>query len=178
MTAAVAASVMLATLTACGGGGEANAAAPTATVTVPGPTKTVPGSATATKTVTRTATATKTVIKTVKPKHKAKPKVDSGSNAVHEGVGLSDGGWTIVDLNLSNDGLGSFGGTMRVRTDHAASGALFKLTVLEPGTQHVVASLDGSADNADAGSTVTVDLISMDDFEAGDWDYAFQASDY
>ncbi len=89
--------------------------------------------------------------------------------------GLSDGGWTVAekDIKIKDDGLGSFGGTMRVKnTENGTQTGLFTLTVFQKDDQ--VASLQGSANEVEAGKTVTVQLISTDDFVKGPYTYDFQ----
>lgn len=85
---------------------------------------------------------------------------------------LSDGGWTLESVQLS-ESLGNFGGTMRViNTDGATRTGFFTLTLLLNGD--VVGTALGIANDVEAGSTSTVLLLSGDPFVAGDLTYEFQ----
>lgn len=85
---------------------------------------------------------------------------------------LSDGVWNVESLKVK-DSLGDFSGTARITNtgDSKASGA-FTVTVFKAGDQ--VASLMGFANDAEAGKTVTVQLISTDAFVKGPYTFDFQ----
>jgi len=87
---------------------------------------------------------------------------------------LSDEGWTLANLEVRDDGVGDFGAVGRVtnETGSAVEGALFSLTVLDP-DGGVVATMDTSVSNVDAGETVTAEFFGVDDYQEGDWIYEF-----
>jgi hypothetical protein len=87
---------------------------------------------------------------------------------------LSDEGWTLTNLEVRDDGVGDFGAVGRVtnETGSAVEGALFSLSVLDP-DGGVVATMDASVSNVDAGETVTAEFVGVDDYQDGDWAYEF-----
>lgn len=85
---------------------------------------------------------------------------------------LSDGGWTVDSIQLS-ESLGNFSGTMRVtNTDTTTRTGFFTLTMLLDGA--VVGTAIGVANDVEPGSTGTVQLLSSDPFVTGDLTYEFQ----
>lgn len=122
-----------------------------------------------TATVTETATTTVTVT--------AAPSSAATATAPAASGGLADQGWTVISVSVKDDGIGGFGGSMRVRNDtgSAADSAVFTLTILKGG-QPV-----GTAQGIDAaaiapGKVISVDLISTDHFVKGPYTYEFQLS--
>jgi hypothetical protein len=87
---------------------------------------------------------------------------------------LSDEGWTLTNLDVSDDGFGNFSAVGRVtnETGQAVEGTVFSLSALAA-DGGVVATMDGSASNVDDGETVTVEFISSDAYQDGDWTYEF-----
>jgi hypothetical protein len=59
-----------------------------------------------------------------------------------------------------------------MNTNKTAASAIFTITVLTSG--QTVASLHGYANNVDAGKTVTVLLISQDEYQPGPYTVVFQ----
>ena len=87
---------------------------------------------------------------------------------------LSDEGWTLTNLEVSEGALGDFEAVGRVtnETGQAAEGTIFSLSVLDA-DGGVIATLDASASNVDDGETVTAEFISSDPYQDGDWTYEF-----
>ena len=87
---------------------------------------------------------------------------------------LSDEGWTLTNLEVSEGALGDFEAVGRVtnETGQAAEGTIFALSVLDA-DGGVIATLDASASNVDDGETVTAEFISSDPYQDGDWTYEF-----
>lgn len=78
----------------------------------------------------------------------------------------TDKGWTIVSLNLKDDGTGDFGGTARVRNDNAGTmSGTFTLTVMKGGD--TIGSMQGASQGVRAGQTVTVEWVSQDKYMSG-----------
>ena len=87
----------------------------------------------------------------------------------------SDQGWVLDSYRLSDHARGDFGGTVRItNTNKRAQSAVFTVFVLEKGRE--VASLQGSADRAAAGKTVTVHLTSQDKYKPGTYTIDFQSA--
>jgi len=87
----------------------------------------------------------------------------------------TDQGWVLDSYRLQDRAFGDFGGTVRItNTNKAAQSAVFTIFVMAKG--HVVASLQGSADNAGAGKTVTVQLTSQDKYRLGSHTIDFQTA--
>ncbi|NMM22045.1 MAG: hypothetical protein HHJ11_00855 [Phycicoccus sp.] len=87
----------------------------------------------------------------------------------------TDQGWVLDSYRLQDRALGDFGGTVRItNTNKAAQSAVFTIFVMAKG--QVVASLQGSADNAGAGKTVTVQLSSQDKYRSGSHTVDFQTA--
>lgn len=81
----------------------------------------------------------------------------------------SDNGWTLASFTAKDDGLGDFGGTARIVNSSGKSvqGALITVTLLQG--SDVVATLNGSASDVEAGKTVTVQMISQDEYRSGEF---------
>jgi hypothetical protein len=87
----------------------------------------------------------------------------------------SDQGWVLDSYRLSDHARGDFGGTVRItNTNKGAQSAVFTVFVLVKGRE--VASLQGSADRAPAGKTVTVHLTSQDKYKPGTYTIDFQSA--
>jgi hypothetical protein len=87
----------------------------------------------------------------------------------------SDRGWVLDSYRLSDHARGDFGGTVRItNTNKAAQSAVFTVFVLVKGRE--VASLQGFADGAAAGKTVTVHLTSQDKYQPGTYTIDFQSA--
>jgi len=87
----------------------------------------------------------------------------------------TDQGWVLDSYRLQDRAFGDFGGTVRTtNTNKAAQSAVFTVFVLVKG--HVVARLQGSADSARAGKTVTVQLTSQDKYRPGNYAIDFQTA--
>jgi hypothetical protein len=87
----------------------------------------------------------------------------------------SDQGWVLDSYRLQDHAFGDFGGTVRItNTNKAAQSAVFTIFVLVKGRE--VASLQGSADGAAAGKTVTVQLTSQDKYKPGTYTIDFQTA--
>jgi len=89
----------------------------------------------------------------------------------------SDKGWVLKSIRFPAHGIGDanddFAGTARItNTNKSAASAIFTITVLTGG--RTVASLDGYANNVSAGKTVTVPMISHDDYQPGPYTVVFQ----
>ena len=86
-----------------------------------------------------------------------------------------DKGWSFEHSSFPGHGVGDgdFGGTARITNANktTASGS-FTITLLVSG--RTVASLNGSAQNVPAGGTVTVKLISQDEYQPGPYTLDFQ----
>jgi hypothetical protein len=87
---------------------------------------------------------------------------------------LSDEGWTLTNLDVSDGALGDFEAVGRVtnETGQAADAAIFSLSVLDA-EGGVIATMDASVSNVDDGETVTAEFISSDPYQDGDWTYEF-----
>ena len=87
---------------------------------------------------------------------------------------LSDEGWTLTDLDVSEGALGDFEGVGRVtnETGSAVEGASFSVSVLDA-DGGVIATMDSAVSNINDGETITVDFISSDPYQDGDWTYDF-----
>jgi len=87
----------------------------------------------------------------------------------------TDQGWVLDSYRLQDRAFGDFGGTVRItNTNKAAQSAVFTIFVLVKG--HVVARLQGSADSARAGKTVTLQLTSQDKYRPGNFAIDFQTA--
>jgi len=87
---------------------------------------------------------------------------------------LTDGGWTLESVQLSDNGLGNFGGTMRVvNSEGETRNGVFTLTLFLDG--EVVGTAGGAVAQVEAGSTATVQLVSLDPYVEGDLTYDFQS---
>ena len=87
----------------------------------------------------------------------------------------SDQGWVLDSYRLSDHARGDFGGTVRItNTNKDAQSAVFTVFVLVKGRE--VASLQGFADGAAAGKTVTVQLTSQDKYKPGTYTIDFQSA--
>jgi len=89
----------------------------------------------------------------------------------------TDKGWVLKSIRFPAQGLGDdnddFAGTERItNTNKTAASAIFTITVLTSG--QTVASLHGYANNVSAGKTVTVPMISQDDYQPGPYTVVFQ----
>jgi hypothetical protein len=83
---------------------------------------------------------------------------------------IEDGDWRLDSVSLKDDGLGDFGGISRITyigQDNNASN-IFTVTVLAKDGS-VVASLQGSAEGMGPNGTETVQLISSDKWEPGNY---------
>jgi hypothetical protein len=87
---------------------------------------------------------------------------------------LSDEGWTLTNLDVSEGALGHFEAVGRVtnETGQAVESAIFSLSVLDA-DGGVIATMDASVSNVDDGETVTAEFISSDPYQDGDWTYEF-----
>jgi hypothetical protein len=96
---------------------------------------------------------------------KAEPKQPEGT------LPQEDGDWRLDSVKLENS-LGDFSGTARITYtgDDDDATNIFTITVLTKNGD-VVASLDGSAEGMSNGGTETVQLISTDKWQKGDWKY-------
>lgn len=148
------------------GGNNASTAQPdaqTAAVASPAPTVTVTAPAAATApapTVTVTATVTAAAAPVA-----AAPA--AGTNTA------KDGKWSASDIQVKDDGLGDFGGTLRL-SGPDASAASVQLSVLKGGS--VVATMSGASSNFSG--TETVQLISSDKYTSGDYDYELKVTSF
>jgi hypothetical protein len=87
----------------------------------------------------------------------------------------TDQGWVLDSYRLQDRTFGDFGGVVQItNTNKAAQSAVFTIFVMAKG--HVLASLQGSADNAGAGKTVTVQLTSQDKYRPGNYAIDFQTA--
>lgn len=85
----------------------------------------------------------------------------------------ADKSFRVETLNVEDDGLGDFGGTARVtNTASDEKSAIMTFTLFMGGKQ--VAVLQGAVDEVSPGQTVTVQLISSDDYRGGPFRYEFQ----
>lgn len=89
----------------------------------------------------------------------------------------ADKGWVLESIRFPAHGIGDgnddFAGTARItNTNKTAASAIFTITVLMSGL--TVASLPGFATDVSAGKTVTVSLISQDDYQPGPFTVVFQ----
>lgn len=87
---------------------------------------------------------------------------------------LSDGSFEVDSISIEDDGLGDFGGTLRVRntTDSPKSG-IFTVTILST-SGDVLGSAQGSGDAIEGDTVQTVQLISLDDYVEGPYELEFQ----
>jgi hypothetical protein len=117
-----------------------------------------------------TATVTATPAEPTEPPAEEAPPTEE---APADGA-LSDEGWTLSNLDIRDDGFGSFSAVGRVtnETGSAVEGAIFALSVLDSDGA-IVATMDGSASNVDDSETVTAEFVSADDYQDGDWTYEF-----
>jgi hypothetical protein len=84
-----------------------------------------------------------------------------------------DQGWVLDSYRLWELALGDFGATAQVmNTNNTAQSAVITISVLVRG--HAVATLQGVADKAPTGRTVTVQLTSRDKYEPGPYTIDFQ----
>jgi hypothetical protein len=103
----------------------------------------------------------------------------TAASAAPQGKGaqppIESGDWRLDSITVRDSGLGDFGGRTRITYtgDNPDGGNnTFTITVLKGGKD--VASLKGSASDVPPGRTITADLISTDNFEAGPYTYDFQ----
>ena len=124
-----------------------------------------PPEPTATVTVTATAAPAEP---TAPPTEEAPPPEAPADDT------LSDEGWTLTNLDVSEGALGDFEAVGRVtnETGQAAEAAIFSLSVLDA-EGGVIATMDASVSNVDDGETVTAEFISSDPYQDGDWTYEF-----
>lgn len=88
-------------------------------------------------------------------------------------VQSTDKGWSISDLQLFVDSLGDWDGRARITNGNSTTKTgTFTVTVFRNGT--VIAVLRGSASDVAPGNTYTVELVSTDDWSAGDYTTTFQ----
>jgi hypothetical protein len=120
-----------------------------------------------TATVTVTATAAPAA-PTAPPTEEAPPPEAPADDT------LSDEGWTLANLDVSEGALGDFEAVGRVtnETGQAVEAAIFSLSVLDA-EGGVIATMDASVSNVDDGETVTAEFISSDPYQDGDWTYEF-----
>lgn len=89
----------------------------------------------------------------------------------------ADGDWELMSFK-TKDSLGSFGGTARIKyngdDDNASN--IFTITLLKKGTEDVLATLTGAANDVAAGKTSTVELLSTDKFSKSKYDLEFQTA--
>lgn len=87
-----------------------------------------------------------------------------------------DKGFAISDLHVRSDGFGDspdWEGVARITNENTTTKtALFTVTVFRNGS--VIATLQGSVSDLAAGATNTVQLISTDDWSAGEFTTTFQ----
>lgn len=87
----------------------------------------------------------------------------------------TDQGWVLDSYRLQDRALGDFGGPARImNTNKTAQSAVFTIFVMAKG--HVVATLQGSADKAGAGKTITLQLTSQDKYRPGNYAVDFQTA--
>jgi len=89
---------------------------------------------------------------------------------------LEDGDWRLADLQVKDDGLGSFGGTARITytgDDPDGGTNIFTVTVFNT-NEKFLGTMQGSAQDVKSGGTVSVQLISTDDYKKGPYLYDFQ----
>lgn len=94
--------------------------------------------------------------------------------AAPAGGTVRDGSFEQVGINLKDDGLGDFGGTIRVKniSDKSVEGAILTITIFKGDAQ--VGTATGSVQAVGPGETQTVQLISSDPFVTGDLRTEFQ----
>jgi hypothetical protein len=86
----------------------------------------------------------------------------------------NDKGWVVQALTVQRDFVGEFTGTARItNTNDTSKSASFTFTLFRNG--HQIGVLEGVSDDATAGKTVTVDLVSQDKFSPGGYTYDFQS---
>jgi hypothetical protein len=89
---------------------------------------------------------------------------------------LEDGDWRLESVELREDDGGTMGGTARVTyTGDDASGGSGQLTVTAFRGDEEAAVLQGDVDGARAGEAQTVELSSTEPYEAGPYEYVFDA---
>ena len=119
--------------------------------------------------------ATGTVTDTAAPAEPTAPPTEETSppEAAADDA-LSDQGWTLTDLNVSEGALGDFDGVGRVtnETGSAVEGASFSVSVLDADGS-VIATMDAAVAKVNDGETITADFISSDPYQDGDWTYEF-----
>ena len=122
----------------------------------------------------RIPTATVTATATVAPAEPTEPTEEAPPPEAPADDTLSDEGWTLTNLEVSEGALGDFEAVGRVtnETGQAAEGTIFSLSVLDA-DGGVIATMDASASNVDDGETVTAEFISSDPYQDGDWTYEF-----
>ena len=127
----------------------------------------------ATVTVTRVETE---VVPEVTVTVEANPTPAPGAPAPQDPPTLADDGWKVEtgSIRISGDVLGQFHGTMRVTNTSGSTvtSAIFTLTVFSQGNQ--VATMTGAAASVGSGETNTVQLLSMDAFVEGPYEFDFQ----
>lgn len=126
-----------------------------------------PAPVTVTESVTVAAEATPAAPNKAAPPQAAAPASSGGASD------QSDEGFTYLggSAQIVEDGLGQFSGRMRVRNDGDKRTGLFTVSVLKGGA--VLTTLQGAADSVEPGKTVTVDLISTDDYVPGPYEIEF-----
>jgi hypothetical protein len=88
---------------------------------------------------------------------------------------LQNGDWRLDSIQVKNDGLGDLGGVARVTytgKDQTGGDNLFTVTLFKG--KNVVGTLNGAANSVKPGTTVTVQLISADNYVGGPYKYDFQ----
>lgn len=107
------------------------------------------------------------------------PVAESGGNTLGQAVEAPapakpmDQGWVLDSYRFREHALGDFGATAQVmNTNNTPQSAVITITVLVRG--HAVATLQGVADKAATGRTVTVELTSRDKYEPGPYTIDFQ----
>ena len=84
----------------------------------------------------------------------------------------SDGGWVLESTKFEAS-LGDFGGTARItNTEDSTRSGSFTLTLFKGDEQ--VGTVTGFASDVESGKTVTVQLISTDDYVSGPYRVEFQ----
>jgi len=101
------------------------------------------------------------------------PPPPTSSSPPPTGGQLSDDQWVVESFEYNDGGIGLFAGTARIRNDADASrSALYTFTLFDGET--IVATFIGSSSEVAAGDSVTVSLISGDDFVDGEFSVDFQ----
>lgn len=87
--------------------------------------------------------------------------------------GLTDDSWVVESFEYSDGGIGLFSGTARIRNDvDTARSALYTFTLFDG--EAIVATFIGSSSEVAPGDSVTVSLISGDDYVEGEFSVDFQ----